>query len=567
MTTIEDFAFKNCSSLTSVTIPDSVTTIGSYSFSGCRSLTSVTIGSGVTNIDKYTFSGCSSVKSIICKGVNAPSVPSTAFGYDNSSYTGRNTYNTGENILYLPIGATGYDIEGWLDPLQNSTKCGFTIYGKLVINANNTSAKFVITYTTVDGETKTLNVNGGTSYLSDVQYNTNMTIRVIEGGIPNEGIEKTFVYNDSNNTHAFTFPREGSWITIDQTILDPSTMISGDINGEHIQSIRNNSHRYLGKYTATGQMTICQLDDTNSNLYVDGTSANLYGTDGDVFMRLPRFWYTAFEKSKDIWMIGFYYGETSPEETGWTEWDGNDLIGVFKATRSYSSAPVKSVISSYIYKSATYENRKSAIESRGEGFSLCKWKHHCIMAFLFYAMYGNTNSQEILGIGVNRSNFSRTGSSVTVGMQDTIEGVYNGKFVNFWGLEDWWGLYTEIIDNVSINAGVWNITEDDDTIRSLSGVSDNGYSSVMLIGSYLDMIPITIGGSATTGYCDKAITQYSDRVLARSGYDDIETAGIAYAESIGRTSAYAYESCRLSFRGAIIEETDASVYKSLTARG
>ena len=41
VTTIGDWAFYNCVSLTSVTIPDSVTTIGDGAFAGCRSLTSV----------------------------------------------------------------------------------------------------------------------------------------------------------------------------------------------------------------------------------------------------------------------------------------------------------------------------------------------------------------------------------------------------------------------------------------------------------------------------------------------------------------------------------------------
>ena len=41
VTTIGDYAFQVCSSLTSVTIPDSVTTIGDYAFNYCKSLTSV----------------------------------------------------------------------------------------------------------------------------------------------------------------------------------------------------------------------------------------------------------------------------------------------------------------------------------------------------------------------------------------------------------------------------------------------------------------------------------------------------------------------------------------------
>jgi hypothetical protein len=90
-------------------------------------------------------------------------------------------------------------------------------------------------------------------------------------------------------------------------------MISGEVNGEHIQFIRQNSHRYLGKYTAENTMTICQLDDTDSNMFHDGMPAILTGSYGDVFMRLPRFWYKAIEKSTDVWNIGFYCGDEIDE--------------------------------------------------------------------------------------------------------------------------------------------------------------------------------------------------------------------------------------------------------------
>ena len=64
VTSISDYAFCGCSSLTSITIPDSVTSIGSHAFENCSSLTSVAIPNSVTSIDAYAFSYCNSLISI-----------------------------------------------------------------------------------------------------------------------------------------------------------------------------------------------------------------------------------------------------------------------------------------------------------------------------------------------------------------------------------------------------------------------------------------------------------------------------------------------------------------------
>ena len=61
---IGSYAFTSCSSLTSVTIPDSVTSIGRFAFGYCSGLTSVTIPDSVTSIGQDAFWDCSNLMSV-----------------------------------------------------------------------------------------------------------------------------------------------------------------------------------------------------------------------------------------------------------------------------------------------------------------------------------------------------------------------------------------------------------------------------------------------------------------------------------------------------------------------
>ena len=69
VTSIGQSAFQDCSNLTSVNFGNNsqLTSIGDYAFQSCRSLTSITIPNRVTSIDNFAFRYCSSLNEVTIK--------------------------------------------------------------------------------------------------------------------------------------------------------------------------------------------------------------------------------------------------------------------------------------------------------------------------------------------------------------------------------------------------------------------------------------------------------------------------------------------------------------------
>ena len=101
VTSIGNTAFSYCTGLTSVTIPNSVTGIGDYAFYECYRLTSVTIGNSVTSIGSSAFGGCSSMTSVtipssvtsigegaffLCSGLTSVTIPNSVTSIGSSAF-------------------------------------------------------------------------------------------------------------------------------------------------------------------------------------------------------------------------------------------------------------------------------------------------------------------------------------------------------------------------------------------------------------------------------------------------------------------------------------------------
>ena len=117
VTTIGNYAFRGCSGLTSVNIPNSVTTIGGYAFFGCSGLTSIDIPNSVTTIGVYAFYDCSKLRTLLFNAVNCTSIGYRAFYYYNIS-----NLQFGENVEHIPAGMPGFNMNGKNLVLPHSVK-------------------------------------------------------------------------------------------------------------------------------------------------------------------------------------------------------------------------------------------------------------------------------------------------------------------------------------------------------------------------------------------------------------------------------------------------------------
>ena len=120
VTSIGEFAFRYCSGLTSLTIPSGVTTIDYYAFADCRGLTSLTLPSSVTSIGGYAFAWCSGLTSLTlpssvtsigdyafawCSGLTSLTLPSSVTSIGGHAFESC----SGLTSLTLPSSVTEID--------------------------------------------------------------------------------------------------------------------------------------------------------------------------------------------------------------------------------------------------------------------------------------------------------------------------------------------------------------------------------------------------------------------------------------------------------------------------
>ena len=120
ITSIGNYAFYNCTSLTSITIPDSVTSIGRSAFDSCRGLERITIPDSVTIIDSDAFYYCRGLKRVTI-GNGVTNISRASFAYcngltsitipDSVTSIGESAFDSCTSLTSIKLGTGVIDID------------------------------------------------------------------------------------------------------------------------------------------------------------------------------------------------------------------------------------------------------------------------------------------------------------------------------------------------------------------------------------------------------------------------------------------------------------------------
>lgn len=322
--------------------------------------------------------------------------------------------------------------------------------------------------------------------------------------------------------------------------------------------------RCLVKKTSSG-VAICYLDENNSELFHDGTTAaSLDGSMGQWMTDVPEYYFNVDESTSGVHALQV----SQFQQDGWKQ-SRRVLVGVTEAVSDGGKLwSMKGGNSTGSLTSKSFHNLAIAL---GSGFDIIDYETHCKIAHLFYAKYANRNPQEMSQFGYGESSYTRTiGTTSSLGNNDGKTSTQ----ISFLGIEDFYGGKYEWMSGIHSNGSIYYIYDgfEPDAVPTASyrtvdvgGSARNGYISKVYWGEHGDMIPTEVSASSTTHYCDWGYVAFSSwRVARRSDRSAMYDGGVTgFNASNGSGSSNAAVGSRIQYRGSIQVIEDPAEFKSL----
>ena len=463
VTSIGDHAFSGCPSLTSITIPDSVTSIISYAFSSCPSLTSITIPDSVTSIGDHAFSGCSSLSSI-----TIPDDVTTISSYAFSSCYSLSSITIPDSVT--SIGSYAFGSCSYMSSIRFESTTPPTVSNSNAWNGVSTSTKIFVPAEKLGTYRSATNYPDPSSY-EYIGYGTYESSETLPTETSDGLMVLTWyasIEDWSTETNPITvgngkevYARGTAIVFISRYVDFPnnSTTLTGDTSS---LAVYNNINR-------------CNVSDNGTiNAYYGDAGYAEDGSNGQVMVKIPKFYYKVIPDTdggiedgnirKCTWAIsdssfgGFtlhpaFYDANGNEIDyflyGAFDGVGQNSEGTYGTEYNTSSDKLASVAGSEYLPSNTMTRgtARTMAANRGTGWYQAAIKQTAAIEMLIAVEYG-FNTQKAIGNGVVNAS-AATYAGRTTG--NITSGTTGDKItpVNWRGVENFWGNIWDWIDGLN----------------------------------------------------------------------------------------------------------------------
>ena len=274
------------------------------------------------------------------------------------------------------------------------------------------------------------------------------------------------------------------------------------------------------------------LSATDSTKKADGSAATIDGTDGNVMVEIPKFWYK-YENVGGVhkWLI------SDAAQTGYEVHPAFIRGEVEKSFRYYCAYQGYTLSTKLISGSGrvpttskTRSTFRTEAAANGTGWSQIDWNLLIAVQLLYLVEYANFNTQEMLGQGITSGSelTAVTGSSNSLGNASSPSTNTSTQFMSYRGIENWYGQIYKFIDGVNVNGHIYyvnnnpatfadGVTTGDYVNTGITSAPVNGYVKNLVASGKGFVASGASGGNASTFVPDYFYRGAGIRIMAFGG--------------------------------------------------
>ena len=276
------------------------------------------------------------------------------------------------------------------------------------------------------------------------------------------------------------------------------------------------------------------LHPTDSTKKADGTAAIINGTDGNVMVEIPKFWYK-YEHVSGVHKWSISDGNCGPDYEVHPAFIRGGVEKDYRYYPAYEGFNLSGKLISGSGRTPTVNQTRAQFRilaaANGAGWSQIDWNLLVAVQLLYLTEYADFNSQAMIGRGNDTgSDYTMTtGGSNSIGNASSLS-TNNDTWMSYRGIENWYASMFKFIDGVNVQERKYfinsnpatfadNVFTGDYVDSGITSVATNGYVS-NLVPSKKGFVASAVAGSNSTYIPDYFYQAAGSMIVLFGGHAD-----------------------------------------------